>query len=221
MRILLIEDNAALARSVSRSLEQMGHNVDVIDNGELANNVLRTETYDLLVLDLNLPGLDGLDVLREFRRRGGATPVLILTARVELDDRVIGLDLGADDYLTKPFEVAEFEARVRALLRRREEKRNPVISVGLLSFDTNTRVVTIDGVDQDLTPRERGVLEVLVRNAGRVVPKDQIFDKIFGFGHEPDISAIEIYVSRLRKKFRDHEVTIRTVRGLGYMLDMP
>ncbi|NVJ93465.1 MAG: response regulator [Methylocystaceae bacterium] len=219
MRILVVEDHADLARSIMRSIKQMGHAVDVLDDGELANDVLKTENYDLLVLDLNLPTMDGLEVLKYFRDRGGITPVLILTARAEVEDRVVGLDLGADDYLTKPFEIAELEARVRALLRRHQTKRNPLIKAGTLVFDTNTRTFLINGYDFSLTPRERGVLEVLIRNHGNVVPKDQIFEHIFNFDDEADLSAIEIYISRLRKKLKDEEVTIRTIRGLGYMLE--
>lgn len=221
MRILVVEDNEALARSIERSLTEMSNAVDIIDNGALANEVLKTETYDLVVLDLTLPRLDGLEVLRKFRNRGGATPVLILSARADLDDRVKGLDLGADDYLTKPFEVAELEARVRALLRRREDSRNPIIELGCLAFDTVSRVVTMKNKELPLTPRERGVLEVLIRNAGRVVSKDQIFEKIFNFDDEADVSAIEIYVSRLRKKLKNCDVPIRTVRGLGYIIETP
>lgn len=221
MRILVVEDNAALSRSIERSLTEMSNAVDVIDNGVLANEVLKTESYDLIVLDLTLPRMDGLEVLKELRNRGGATPVLILSARADLDDRVKGLDLGADDYLTKPFEVAELEARVRALLRRREDSRNPLISMGCLTFDTVTRVVKLNDNELPLTPRERGVLEVLIRNSGRVVSKDQIFEKIFNFDDEADVSAIEIYVSRLRKKLKNCDVPIRTVRGLGYILEAP
>ncbi|WP_135078911.1 response regulator [Terasakiella sp. SH-1] len=219
MRILVVEDHADLARSISRSIKQMGHAVDMLDDGELANDVLKTEKYDLLVLDLNLPGMDGLDILKHFRERGGVSPVLILTARAEIEDRVSGLDLGADDYLTKPFEVVELEARVRALLRRHQSKRSTVIEAGPLIFDTNTRAFRAGGDELALTPRERGVLEVLIRTHGNVVPKDQIFEHIFGFDDEADLSAIEIYISRLRKKLKGHEVMIRTIRGIGYMLE--
>jgi DNA-binding response OmpR family regulator len=219
MRVLVVEDHADLARLISCSIKQMGHAVDMLDDGELANDVLKTENYDLLVLDLNLPGMDGLDILKQFRERGGISPVLILTARAEIYDRVKGLDLGADDYLTKPFEVVELEARVRALLRRHQTKRNPLIKAGALIFDTNLRTFLLDGYDLNLTPRERSVLEVLIRNNGNVVLKDQIFNKIFGFDDEADLSAIEIYISRLRKKIKDENVNIRTIRGLGYMLE--
>jgi len=219
MRILVVEDHADLARAISRSIKQMGHSVDVLDDGDLANDILKTQRYDLLVLDLNLPGMDGLKVLKHFRARGGTAPVLILTARAEIEDRVHGLDLGADDYLTKPFEVAELDARIRALLRRHQAKRSPLIKAGVLVFDTNTRTFIADGYDLSITPRERGVLEVLIRNNGNVVPKDQIFEHIFGFDDEADLSAIEIYISRLRKKLKEHNVGIRTIRGIGYMLE--
>jgi DNA-binding response OmpR family regulator len=219
MRILVVEDHADLASAISRSIKQMGHAVDVLDDGGLANDVLKTENYDLLVLDLNLPGMDGLDILKHFRERGGSSPVLILTARAEIEDRVSGLDLGADDYLTKPFEVSELEARIRALLRRHQAKRSTLIKAGVLVFDTNSRLFIADGYDLSLTPRERAVLEVLIRNHRSVVPKDKIFEHIFGFDDEADLSAIEIYISRLRKKLKAYDVGIRTIRGIGYMLE--
>ena len=221
MRLLLVEDNATLADAVSRSLSKLDYAVDVLNEGDSADEVLASQTYDLIILDLTLPKMDGLEVLRNLRRRGSDCPVLILTARTEVQQRVAGLDLGADDYLTKPFALEELEARVRAMLRRRSgEARSAVMSHGVLSFDTQSRSCWIEGRDIDLTPRERSLLEVLLRRVGKVVSKEQIAESIFSFDDEASLSSIEIYVHRLRKKLSHPNVTIRTVRGLGYLLDV-
>lgn len=221
MRLLLVEDNATLADAVSRSLSKLDYAVDVLNEGDSADEVLASQTYDLIILDLTLPKMDGLEVLRNLRRRGSDCPVLILTARTEVQQRVAGLDLGADDYLTKPFALEELEARVRAMLRRRSgEARSAVMSHGVLSFDTQSRSCWIEGQDIDLTPRERSLLEVLLRRVGKVVSKEQIAESIFSFDDEASLSSIEIYVHRLRKKLSHPNVTIRTVRGLGYLLDV-
>ncbi len=219
MRIVLIEDHASLAESIRKAIEAMDHAVDVIDDGDLAVDVLASQDFDLAILDLALPGADGIEVLRTLRQRGSAMPVLILTARTGLDDRIKGLDLGADDYLTKPFEMAELEARVRALLRRSDGIKCAMVTYGPLSFDTGNRVVHLDGEDINLTPRERGVLEVLVRNHASVVRKEQIGEHIFSFNDDASLTAIELYVHRLRKKLDHPDVQIRTIRGLGYMLE--
>lgn len=219
MRILLVEDNKSLSKTISQSMSNMDHAIDVIDDGVLAEQVLATQDYDLIILDLTLPGMDGLDVLKSLRNRQKSTPVLILTARAGLDDRVAGLDLGADDYLTKPFELQELEARVRALLRRREDTRSPVLVRGPLSFNTVNRSVTVDGEQLDLTPRERGVLEKLLKHYGNVVSKDQISEHLFSFDDGANLSAIELYIHRLRKKIADPRINIRTIRGLGYLLE--
>ena len=220
MRLLLVEDNDTLADAVSRSLASHDYAVDVLSEGDHADEVLATQTYDLVILDLNLPGMDGLEVLRNLRRRGSDSPVLILTARSDVDARVTGLDLGADDYLTKPFALEELEARVRAMLRRRSgEAKSAVITQGVLSFDTQSRTCRLDDRTVDLTPRERSLLEVLLRRCGKVVSKDHIAESIFSFDDEASLSAIEIYVHRLRKKLAHPRVAIRTVRGLGYLLE--
>ncbi|MBL6958425.1 MAG: response regulator transcription factor [Rhodospirillales bacterium] len=221
MRILLVEDNESLSKTISQSMVQMDHAIDVIDDGALAEDVLATQDFDLVILDLTLPGMDGLDVLKSLRSQQKATPVLILTARAGLEDRVAGLDLGADDYLTKPFELQELEARVRALLRRREETKSPVHVKGPLSFNTVSRRVSIDGQEVDLTPRERAVLEILIRHYDHVVSKDQISEHLFSFDDGANLSAIELYIHRLRKKIADPRVSIRTIRGLGYLLECP
>lgn len=221
MRLLLVEDNATLADAVSRSLSKQDYAVDVLQEGDSADEVLATQTYDLIILDLTLPKMDGLEVLRNLRRRGTDCPVLILTARTDVKERVAGLDLGADDYLTKPFALEELEARVRAMLRRRSgEARSAVMTHGVLRFDTQSRICWIEDRDIDLTPRERSLLEVLLRRCGKVVSKEQIAESIFSFDDEASLSSIEIYVHRLRKKLSHPDVTIRTVRGLGYLLDV-
>ena len=221
MRLLLVEDNDTLADAISRSLARQDYAVDVLKEGDFADEVLATQSYDLLILDLTLPGMDGLEVLRNLRRRGSGMPVLILTARTEVKERVAGLDSGADDYLTKPFALEELEARVRAMLRRHgNQAKSALIEKGVLSFDTESRSCRVAGRDVDLTPRERSLLEVLLRRCGKVVSKEQIADSIFSFNDEASLSAIEIYVHRLRKKLDHPGITIRTVRGLGYLLDL-
>ncbi len=220
MRILLVEDDRQLADGITRALRQSGTAVDWLVDGAEADEVLATEPYDLAVLDLTLPGLDGLEVLRRLRARGGRTPVLVLTARGELQQRVTGLDAGADDYLTKPFDLEELEARARALLRRGQGGTPPHIVHGRLTLDTVGRRATVDGQELTLPRRELNVLEVLLNNAGRVVSKEQIADHIFGFDDEAGPNAIELYIHRLRKRL-DTAAAIRTVRGLGYMLEAP
>ena len=220
MRVLLVEDNDTLADALSRSLAKQDYAVDVLKEGDFADEVLATQTYDLIILDLGLPGMDGLEVLRNLRRRGSTSPVLILTARSDVKERVAGLDLGADDYLSKPFALEELEARIRAMLRRRGgSATSAVIARGVLRFDTHSRTCYVEDRDIDLTPRERSVLEVLLRRCGKVVSKEQIAESVFSFDDDASPSAIEIYVHRLRKKLDHPRLNIRTVRGLGYLLD--
>lgn len=219
MRILLVEDNAALADGVIGALQQMGHTTDLVVDGDEALDALAVGPFDLVILDLTLPGLDGLDVLRELRARNRETPVLILTARTGVTDKVKGLDLGADDYLCKPFELAELEARVRALLRRQGPSKSPVLQHGELAFDTLKRTASLCGSPLELSRRETAVLEVLLSRPGHVISKEFIAERIFSFDDEAQPSAIEIYIHRLRKKITDKGPSIRTVRGLGYMLE--
>ncbi len=221
MRIFLVEDNSALSDGVSRALAKIGYAVDTIDDGEEADGILATQKYDLVILDLNLPGFDGLEILRRMRSRGDDAQVLILTARDGIQDRVSGLDHGADDYLTKPFELAELEARVRALLRRRGGTGSPDIFHGKLRFDSIARRVWLGDSPIDLPRRELGLLEILLNRAGQVVGKDIIADGLANFDDEITPNAIEIYVSRLRKRLKPAGIDIRTVRGLGYLLDKP
>ena len=218
MRILIVEDNEALADSISVALRKAGFAVDILDNGEDAEVVLSSQDFDAAILDLNLPGKDGLDVLKTVRARGRRTPVLVLTARQGVEDRVAGLDLGADDYLCKPFELKELEARVRALLRRSQGTAAPVVAIGALSLDTVGRRLYVGELPVDLSRRELGVLEIMMIKAGKVVSKEQIAEHLFDFDEEVGLNAIEIYVHRLRKKIGDAAV-IRTIRGLGYLLE--
>jgi len=219
MRILVVEDNAALADGISRALEKAGFAVDVLSDGALANEILAYEKFDLVVLDINLPGMDGLQVLSEMRNRGALTQVLILTARDKLEDRVSGLDLGADDYLTKPFDLPELEARVRALLRRNADNKSPEIKCGTLVFDTVARRVFVSGQPLELPKRELSLLEILLTRVGHVVNKEQIADGLANFDDEITPNAIELYVSRLRKRLQPGGIVIKTVRGLGYLLE--
>jgi DNA-binding response OmpR family regulator len=218
MRILLVEDDTELACGLRRALAQSDFAVDWIADGARADSILRTESFDLVVLDLTLPGLDGLALLRRLRARSQDVPVLIITARGSVDARVKGLDLGADDYLGKPFELAELEARVRALLRRSQGRASGLLEVGPLVLDTAARQLSLDGEAVTLPRREMSVLEVLMSRAGKVVSKEQIAAALYTFDDEASPNAIELYVSRLRKKLAAAEVTIQTVRGLGYVL---
>ncbi len=220
MRILIVEDHEALADSISVALRKAGFAVDVIDNGEDAELVLVSQDFDGVILDLNLPGKDGLEVLKSVRAQGCRTPVLVLTARQGVEDRITGLDLGADDYLCKPFELAELVARVRALLRRSQGSAAPVLTIGPLSLDSVGRRLYVDGRAVDLSRRELGVLEIMMIKAGKVVSKDQIAEHLFGFDEEVGLNAIEIYVHRLRNKIAA-VAAVRTIRGLGYLLEKP
>lgn len=220
MRIVLIEDNQMLARAISQSLRQEGHSVDWLDDGEDGACFLSSHGADLAIIDINLPRRDGLDVVRTLNRTGDAIPVLMLTARDALDDRVTGLDAGADDYMTKPFEMAELHARIRALGRRRSRKLMPIEVIGNLSFDRAARHLSGPDGPLDVPRREMALWEVLFDNADRVVPKPVICDSIYGIGADIDMNAVELLVSRLRKKIDGCGVTIRSIRGLGYIMHL-
>lgn len=218
MKILLVEDHPELCEWVAKSLRQSGYAVDIADRGDHAEHYLLTGDYDGVLLDLSLPGKDGLDVLKALRARGSRVPVLIFTARGSVDERISGLNAGADDYLPKPFELGELEARLKALLRR-STGQTPVVRLGRLAFDTVSRLPTVDGQTLSLTPRELAVLEALLGRIGRPVARDVLFEKIFSMEQDARPEAIEIYVSRLRKKLEGSGVIVTTVRGLGYLLD--
>lgn len=219
MRILVVEDDTVLAAALTRALGQAAHSVDLVDNGEDADRALKRDSYDLVVLDIALPRMDGFAVLRQLRERGSQVPVLILTARDALDDRVAGLDLGADDYMPKPFDLAEFEARVRALLRRSNYGAGGSLSHGLLRLDAAARRLFHRERPVDVSARELAVIELLLSRQGRVVSKEQMIDCLFGWGEDVGSNAIEVYVHRVRRKLEPFGIEIRTVRGMGYLLD--
>lgn len=219
MRILIVEDDSLLADGLTRTLRHADYAVDAAANGADADHVLAAQAYDLVILDLGLPGLDGFEVLRRMRRRGSSIPVLVLTARDALQDRVKGLDLGADDYMIKPFDLPELEARVRALIRRGQSGGASVLTHGPLVLDTAGRRATLASEPLDLSARELGVLEVLMMRSGRVVNKEQLADQLYGWDEEVGANAIEVYVHRLRRKLEPAGVSIRTIRGLGYLLE--
>lgn len=220
MRILIAEDDSIIADGLTRTLRNSGYAVDRAANGLDADTALLANNYDLLILDLGLPKLNGLEVLRRLRNRGATLPVLILTAMDGTEDRVRGLDLGADDYMAKPFELPELEARVRALTRR-SSGATPMMQHGPLRYDQVGRVATLNGNPLDLSARELSLLEALLARAGRLVSKDQLVDQLCGWGEEVSHNAIEVYVHRLRKKLEPGGVRIATVRGLGYCLEKP
>jgi two-component system, OmpR family, response regulator len=219
MKILVVEDDTVLAAALTRALNQAAYTVDLVEDGEEANRALGANTYDLVVLDIALPKLDGMSVLRRLRDRRAHVPVLVLTARDTLEDRVAGLDLGADDYMTKPFDLPEFEARVRALIRRGHYNAGTSMTHGSMRFDPAARRLFHKDQPVELSARELAVIELLLSRQGRVVSKEQMIDHMFGFGDDVGSNAIEVYVHRVRKKLEPFGVDIRTVRGMGYLLD--
>jgi two-component system, OmpR family, response regulator len=219
MRILIVEDDPVLADGLTRSLRQSDYAIDCVHDGSEADHVLLSQNYDLVILDLGLPKLDGFEVLRRLRHRNSKMPVLVLTARDTLDDRVKGLDLGADDYLSKPFDLPELEARVRALIRRGQSGGGSLLTHGALTLDTAGRRAMLNGEPVELSARELGVLEVLMLRSGRVVNKEQLAGQLYGWEEEVGANAIEVYVHRLRRKLEPAGVVIRTIRGLGYLLE--
>lgn len=219
MRILIAEDDSILADGLTRSLRQTGYAVDHVATGLAADSALAAQTFDLLILDLGLPNLSGLEVLRRLRARHSHLPVLILTAADSIDERVKGLDLGADDYMAKPFALAELEARVRALTRRGAGGGATVIQHGPLSFDQVGRIAYLNDQMLDLSARELELLEVLLLRTGRLVSKEQLVDHLCSWGEEVSNNAIEVYMHRLRKKIESSGVRIATIRGLGYCLE--
>jgi two-component system OmpR family response regulator len=218
VRILIAEDDPVLADGLSRSLRSAGYAVDMVADGESADSALTAQGYDLLILDLGMPRLAGLDVLRRLRGRGSALPVLILTAADSVEQRVRGLDLGADDYMAKPFALSELEARVRALTRRAAGSPQNLLRHGPLTLDRAGRIAAIEQTPLDLSARELGLLEILLQRAGRLVSKEQLVDHLCEWGEEVSNNAIEVYVHRLRRKLEPGGVRIATVRGLGYCL---
>ncbi|MFT4182935.1 MAG: response regulator transcription factor [Rhizobium sp.] len=219
MRLLLVEDNEALADGLLAILRGSGYAVDVVGDGVSALAAVTAESFDLVILDLNLPEMDGLDVLKAIRGRQNRAAVLILTARGTPEERVRGLDLGADDYLTKPFDVSELEARIRVLLRRQAGSRTSTVEFGSVTFDLASRAFSASGTRIDIPSRERAVLETLFLRAGKVVSKEAIMQSLIGFDEDLSTNAIEQYVSRLRRRLTPHGLTVKTARGIGYYVD--
>ena len=221
MRILLVEDDVMLAEAITRALTQSAHAVDNARTGEEADHALATSDYDLVVLDVGLPQIDGFEVLRRLRARRSTVPVLMLTVNDALEDLVTGLDLGADDYLTKPFRLSELEARVRALIRRAHASASSDLSHGRLRLDMAGRRLSLDGQPMELSARELAVIELLLLREGKVVTKQQIVDHLYGWEDASSSNAVEVFVHRLRKKLEGSGVTIATVRGMGYLVEKP
>jgi len=221
MRILVAEDDAVLAEGVIHTLRQSGHAVDRVNNGAEADSALAANQFDLLILDLGLPKRSGLDVLKRLRASDARLPVLILTALDGVRDRVRGLDAGADDYLAKPFDLAELEARVRALTRRAMGGCPTLLHHGALTYDQVGRNACLAGARLELSARELSLLEIFLQRAGRLVSKEQLVSHLCEWGEEVSPNAIEVYVHRLRKKLEPGGVRIVTVRGLGYTLEKP
>lgn len=217
MRILIAEDEIVLCEQIKRVLSSEGRVVDSVHDGEEAAFMGSTEPYDLIILDIGLPTRDGISVLKQWRKDGLDTPVLILTARDGWSERVDGLDAGADDYMTKPFHMPELSARVRAMLRRKAGRVNPLFEKGDLTFDTRTGRALVGGFPVDLTSQEVAVLSYLIHNAGRLISRTELSEHIYEYDGDRDSNTIAVFVTRLRKKLGpDH---IKTVRGRGYMID--
>ena len=221
MRLLVVEDDEVLGEAITQRIAKQGHGVDLVTTGLDANNILKHQTYELIILDLNLPGLNGDRVLENIRNRESDVPVLILTARDSVTDRIELLDLGADDYLTKPFDFGELEARCRALLRRKKGQATDEITLGNLSLNQKACVVKINGEPIDLKQREFRLLEIFISHKDRVLSKEDLMDHLYNFDESPSPNAIELYVGRLRKKLCDSNIKIRTLRGIGYALEYP
>ena len=219
MRILLVEDDRMLSEAIARALTQSAHIVDVSYNGEEADRALATFEYGLVLLDIGLPKMDGLEVLRRLRARRNPVPVLVLTARESIEDRVSGLDLGADDYLAKPFHLSELEARVRALIRRAHASSSSMLVHGRLRLDMAGRRLYCDEQALDISARELAVIELLLLKEGKVVTKQQIVDHHYGWEDASNSNAIEVFIYRLRKKLEPSGTDIRTVRGMGYLIE--
>ncbi|MFZ6644859.1 response regulator [Undibacterium sp. TJN25] len=219
MRLLLVEDDPMVGEGLRKGLRQDGFTVDWVQNGGAVENALALENYDLLLLDLGLPGKAGLDVLSSLRRKGNSMPVLILTARDAVADRVKGLDSGADDYLVKPFDLEELEARIRALLRRQSGRADPVVTFGNLTLNPATHEVHLQGKPVSLSAREFSLLEAFLDRPGVVFSPAQLAEKLYGWDEQVESNTVEVYIHALRKKLGAD--FIKNVRGVGYMIPRP
>jgi DNA-binding response OmpR family regulator len=216
MRLLLVEDDPLIGDGVRAGLAQEGYAVDWLKDGRAAEQALQTEDYDLMILDLGLPKTSGLEVLKRLRSREVELPVLILTARDTVADRVTGLDCGADDYLVKPFSLDELSARLRALHRRRKERSSPLIKLGTVVLDPASHQVTRDGVPVNVSAREFAVLQMLLENAGKVLSRSRIEENLYAWNEEIESNAVEVHIHHLRKKLGAS--LIHTIRGVGYVV---
>ena len=219
MRLLLVEDTEDVACAIVASFERRGDAIDHVTSVEDAQDVLAVQDYDVMILDIGLPDGSGTEILKFARSAGSRTPILMLTARSDVEDRVAALDKGADDYLVKPFDLRELHARVRAMLRRQDPDHSVVIEFGDIVFDPSGLTVEVAGSPVSLARREFSLLEILLANRERVVPKDKVFERMFSFNDEEvNLNAVELYIGRLRKKLAESRVSIKTLRGLGYQL---
>jgi two-component system, OmpR family, response regulator len=221
MRLLVVEDDRKLSRALRRGLEQEGYGVDAADNGDTALELVSEHEYDAVVLDVMLPGRDGFAVCRALRQSERWVPVIMLTARADVNDRIRGLDEGADDYLVKPFDFGELLARLRALIRREPPDRVALLEAGDLQVDPQTRIAKRDGEEIELTARELAVLEVLARHAGHVVTREELLGQVWDEDYEGSPNVVDVYVGYLRKKLErpSGPRLIRTVRGVGFVLE--
>ncbi len=220
-RILVVEDDPALSRGIAALLKASGHAADCAKDGETAVVLAKEDPFSLVILDIGLPGMSGFDVIKRLRARGCKTPILVLTARDHVNDRVKGLDLGADDYLLKPFNASELGARVRALLRRDHGDPSPVLVIGNLTIDRTHGTAEISGRPLHLRRREWAVLDRLIAKAGEVVSKERLLAEVFSYDDAVAPNALEVHIARLRRQLEPDGPTIRTLRGLGYMLKAP
>lgn len=219
MRILLVEDTRDVGEAIVERLTRIGHAVDWQTNGDAAKDVIdHGADFNLAILDVMLPGVDGFQLLQHMRSLGSTTPVLVLTARSRIEDRVDALDIGADDYLVKPFDFRELEARVRALMRRNAGEATNLLQFGDVTIDRLTRMVKVGGIEVHMKRRELTLLEILGARPGRVFSKEELLDRMFGFDEAPSANAVEVYVARLRNKIAGAQARIVTVRGFGYQL---
>lgn len=216
MRLLIVEDAEDVCDAIGESLTRVGHVCDKARTLDDARQFLAVQPFDLIVLDINLPDGSGYDLLKEIRAAGKTLAVIMLTARLGVDDRVDALDAGADDYLVKPFDIRELEARLRAVARRRHGETDAMLHAGDVCFNTATREITVAGKPCGLTRREQALLEILLSSRGRVIAKDELHSRLFGLDEEAGLAAVELYVGRLRKKLPSTTLEIRTLRGLGY-----
>ncbi len=223
MRVLVVEDQERIASFIGKGLKEQGFVVDVVRDGDEGYALALTEPYDALVLDVMLPGRDGLSILKNLRKKGNAVPVILLTARSELDERLEGLNLGADDYMTKPFYIEELIARLHTVVRRTAGVTSHLLRIGDLSMNLVTRAVTRGDEEIPLSVREFSLLEYLMRSPGRVLSRTQICEHVWNYSFDPDTNLVDVYIQRLRKKIdRDHpDKLIETIRGVGYRIGKP